>query len=51
MSENGTETDREKIAAVTIEPEPQTVKDLRSFLGFQTTLCVLSNTTQRKPNL
>ena len=34
MSEKGIETDPEKIAALTTWPEPQTVKDLRSFLGF-----------------
>ena len=34
VSENGIETDPEKIAALTTRPELQTVKDLRSFLGF-----------------
>ena len=34
VSEKGIETDPEKIAALTTWPEPQTVKDLRSFLGF-----------------
>ena len=34
VSEKGIETDPGNFAALTTWPEPQTVKDLRSFLGF-----------------